>query len=381
MKTAGIIVEYNPLHHGHMHHLKKTREITGADVIIAVMSGNVVQRGEFAITDKFTRTEWALEAGIDLVVELPAFFTLQNADLFAWAAVSILDALGCETLVFGSESGDVHALKAQSELMRTDTFNERINALMQEGHSYPSANQIALETLSGKTFTQTPNDILGVQYLNAIHDLRSPMEPRAIERVESGYYEAYDQNRSIQSATSVRQRLLEGKAIASSVPEHVYPSLQKGSLNTLSDYDPVIRYLLAIHSKESLARIFSFEEGLESWLLRHRDATTHEALLKSMATRRYTQARIKRSIMHMMLNTTKEEAPPFNVPYIRILGMRDAGQVYLNRIKHTLSVPLVSKVGRMRDPLLEFELKTSRLYAVFTDYSVYEREFDPVIIL
>ncbi|MFP4078137.1 MAG: nucleotidyltransferase [Candidatus Izemoplasmataceae bacterium] len=381
MKTAGIVVEYNPMHHGHLFHLRKTREITGADVVIAVMSGNVVQRGEFAIADKFTRTQWALDAGIDLVLELPAFHTLQSADRFAWAAIKILDLLKTDALVFGSESGDLLKLKAQSEIMRTDAYNDKVKALMQEGHSYPSANQAVLETMSGNTMTQTPNDILGVQYLDAIHTVGSSIRPYAIKRLESGYYASYDKDRTIQSATAIRKRILNGESIEKSVPDHVHRSLKSCPLNTLFHYDTVIRYLLSIHSSASLSDIFSFEEGLENWMLRHRDKQSHEELVQAMSTKRYTHARIKRSIMHMMLNTTKKNAPEFTIPYLRVLGMNATGQKHLNTIKGDLPVPLITKISRSRDRLLDFELKTTRVYAAETDKTLYLREFEPVIIL
>ncbi|MFW5913639.1 MAG: nucleotidyltransferase family protein, partial [Bacillota bacterium] len=186
---------------------------------------------------------------------------------------------------------------------------------------------------------------------------------------------------TIQSATAIRKRILNGDSIDKSVPEYVFSRLESCPINTLSNYDPVIRHLLSIHSSTTLSKIFSFEEGLENWMLKHRDAQSHEALLQAMATKRYTHARIKRSIMHMMLNTTKKDAPDFTIPYIRVLGMNANGQNYLNTIKSDLQVPLITKIGRIRDKLLDFELKTTRVYAAQTDTSLYLREFEPVIIL
>ncbi|MFW5894885.1 MAG: nucleotidyltransferase family protein, partial [Bacillota bacterium] len=238
-----------------------------------------------------------------------------------------------------------------------------------------------LETMSGNTMTQTPNDILGVQYLDAIHAVKSSILPFAIKRIESGYYASYDTKRTIQSATAIRKRILEGESIGKSVPEYVSNSLKACPINTLSNYDAVIRHLLSIHSSASLSEIFSFEEGLENWMLKHRDAQSHETLVQAMATKRYTYARIKRSIMHMMLNTTKKDAPDFTVPYIRVLGMNANGQHYLNTIKGDLAVPLITKVTRTREKLLDFELKTTRVYAAQTDQRLYLKEFEPVIIL
>ena len=381
MKTAGIVVEYNPMHNGHIHHIKKTRELSGCDTLIAVMSGNVVQRGEFSIVDKFTKTKWALEAGIDLVVELPAFYSLQSADMFAYTSIQILEKLGVDTLVFGSESGSIDTLKMQSELMRTDVYNESLKTYMNEGYSYPSASRYALESLTDSMLIKAPNDILGIQYLNAIHKLKSPMEAIAIKRVESGYHEPYNEDLSIQSATALRSRLISGENVKSYVPSYVNETLKDyGSLQTLSNYDEILSYTLNVHSKETLESIFSFEEGLENLVLKHRDLEGFDKLVNALSSKRYTNARIKRALMHMMLDIKKSDPLTFEVPYLRILGMNATGKSHLNTIKKDLDVPLITKITRKKHPLLETELKVTRIYGLKIRKNLFEKEFDPVLI-
>lgn len=381
MKTAGIVVEYNPMHFGHIHHIEKARELSGCDTLIAVMSGNVVQRGEFSIIDKFTKTKWALEAGIDLVIELPAFFSLQSADMFAKTSVAILDKLGVDTLVFGSESGSITKLKMQSELMRTDVYNDSLKKYMTEGYSYPSASKYALELLSDSMLIKAPNDILGIQYLNAIHTLKSPMVAKAIKRLDSGYYGAFNEEFKIQSATALRKRLASKKSVQSFVPNFVQTSLETyNHFQTLSNYDDILSYLLNVHSKESLCSIFSFEEGFENLVLKHRHLKTFGPLVNALSSRRYTNARIKRALMHMILDNRKKDDLSFDIPYIRVLGMNDSGRTYLNTIKKTLSVPLITKITRDRHPLLEMELKVSRIYSLKISQDLFEKEFEPVLI-
>ena len=128
MKTVGIIVEYNPLHNGHLYHIEETRRLSGCDTLICVMSGNFTQRGEPAIIDKFTRTKMAINNGVDLVIELPFVFTVQNADIFAQTSVSILNHLDVDEVYFGSETGDIGALHKLGDVLKSETYNNLVKA-------------------------------------------------------------------------------------------------------------------------------------------------------------------------------------------------------------------------------------------------------------
>ncbi len=379
MKVAGIIVEYNPLHNGHIHHIEETRRLSGADVLIAVMSGNVVQRGEFSAFDKFTKTKWALKSGIDLVVELPGVFTIQNADIFAYTSVSILSMLGVDTIYFGSESGDANTLKVCAEIMRTDAYDEKIREFLKEGHSYPSSADKALASLTSSDIHKNPNDILGIQYINAVHRINPAIHIDCIRRIESGYYSPYDAKKKIQSATAIRKRIKAGEPVREALPEHV--ANDTGGFLDYQAAFPYIRYNLSVQTSASLKRIFGFEEGLENYLIKHHDKTSFNALLKALGTRRYTNAKIKRSLMFMLLNVEKSELQDFNIPYLRILGMNETGQRHINAIKRDLDVPLITKIKRERHPYLDIELRISRLYDLLSGTELFSREFKPVIIL
>ncbi len=379
MKIVGIIVEYNPLHNGHIFHINESVKKSGADLLIAVMSGNVVQRGEFSSFDKFTKTKWALNAGIDLVIELPGLYTLQNADIFAYTAVALLDKAGVNEIYFGSEHGAIHPLKTAAEIMRTPLYNEKIKAYLNLGYSYPSSADQALYDLTHNTIHKNPNDILGIQYINAAWNINSTIRLDVIKRSESGYYDAYDDDKTIQSATALRQRLINQKSIKSAVPSFV-------SQDTAKFFDhaqvfPYIKYALTTHRKETLKEVFGVDEGIETHLLKNYKADTFSDLMNQLSTKRYTHAKLKRILMHMVLRSTKDNLPSFDVPYLRILGMNEAGQKHLNSLKHTIDIPLITKIKRTKHALLEMELQISKLYSVLSGNDVYNEEFNPVIIL
>ena len=169
MKICGIIVEYNPFHNGHLHHLNKTRELTNADIVIAVMSGNFVQRGEPAIIGKEARVKEALRQGIDLVVELPFLYAVENANIFASYALSILNHLGVNQICFGSETGDTKDFldRFENSSLLSPHLDFRVSDLMDEGYAYPKAMAIALEEIDDFKL-ETPNDILGLAYYSEI---------------------------------------------------------------------------------------------------------------------------------------------------------------------------------------------------------------------
>ncbi len=379
MKIVGIIVEYNPLHNGHVYHINETLKKSNADLLIAVMSGNVVQRGEFSSFDKFSKTKWALKAGIDLVLELPGLFVLQNADLFAQTAVAILHKAGVHEIYFGSEKGDIEPLKVAAEIMRTTVYDQAIKKYLDQGFSYPSSADKAMESLSQGTAHKNPNDILGIQYINAAYTLNAPIKMHVIKRTQSGYYESYNETKSIQSATAIRARLSESESVEKTVPLYVLNDLDK-----YFDHKtifPYLKFLLSTYKKETLKNIFSVEEGIETHILKAFQVKNYEDLIKQLSTKRYTHAKIKRLLMHMMLGVKKSDLASFDIPYLRVLGMNHAGQTHLNQLKHTLDIPLITKVKRTRHSLLEAELQISKLYSFFTTEANYLNEFKPVIIL
>ncbi len=378
MRILGLIVEYNPLHFGHLYHLEKAKEITQADLVIAVMSPNVVQRGEFACVDKFKRTKWALEAGIDLVIEMPSVFVLQNADIFAKVGIDILNRLNVETVVFGSESGDLSHLKTIAEIMRTDVYNQRVKTLIKEGFSYPTSTDKALSELLFDSKPLKSNDILGVQYLQAIYELNAAIKPMVIKRKDSGYYSELAREQNIQSATAIRKAFKEKADISSYVPNYVFKSLDQ--MIDLEDFETAILYALKQHTPQRLNRIFSFDDGLENLFLQHQEATSLNELIERLLSKRFTHAKIKRALMHMLLHIEKDDILDFNTPYIRVLGMSKHGQQYLNTFKKDTTLPIITKIKKDKHPLLELELRISRIYDMVYKNDLVKQELKPVLI-
>jgi predicted nucleotidyltransferase len=229
MKVVGLITEYNPFHNGHKYHIEEARRITGADYVVAVMSGDFVQRGVPAIIDKYSRTRMALNNGVDLVLELPVCYATGSAEYFAHGAVAVLNALGVvDYLCFGSEAGEIELLQKATELIYSApaSFDDLLKAYLKEGLNYPAARQKALEAVTGslspdnnrpddnnaliKVFTE-PNNILGIEYLKAIHDLSASMQPVTIRREVAHYHEAtltrIDTPSVISSATAIRSTI------------------------------------------------------------------------------------------------------------------------------------------------------------------------------
>ncbi|MGL5963958.1 MAG: nucleotidyltransferase family protein, partial [Fusobacteriaceae bacterium] len=171
MKAVGVVVEYNPFHNGHKYHLEKAKEATEADIVIAVMSGDFTQRGEVACIDRFKRAEMALLNGVDLIAELPIFYSSQSAEIFAKGAMNILSELGVDFVVFGSESGEIENIEKIAELEESDEFKSYLELYMKKGDSYPTSYSNALKDLG---FNQSikSNDILGIEYVKSEKSLK-----------------------------------------------------------------------------------------------------------------------------------------------------------------------------------------------------------------
>lgn len=213
MKTVGLITEYNPFHNGHLYHIERARELTGADRVVIVMSGDYVQRGTPALLSKHSRAHMALLNGASAICELPVCYASGSAEFFAQGAISILEGLGCiDTLCFGSECGELSVLQhiAQLLLSESDTYSHMLQDALKKGHSFPAARHQALEKLTGETFVSQilsePNNILGIEYLKALKKQNSRMVPYTLKRDSSGYHDTKLQPQS-SSASAIRNAL------------------------------------------------------------------------------------------------------------------------------------------------------------------------------
>jgi predicted nucleotidyltransferase len=345
------------------------------------MSGNFTQRGEPAMIDKFTRTKMALSNRVDLVIELPMVFSVQSANMFAYTSVSLLHHLQVDEIYFGSESGDIEELESVANLIDSEAYNTLVKRFLKEGYSYPTSSDKAIRHLTTSTIYDSPNNILGIQYIKAAKKLQSKITLKTFQRHEAGYYSTLIEGSHIQSATSIRKMAKKNEDIKNFVPKSVLQLLQGRSIVTIDDFKNHFAYLIKSSTKNDLANIFGMTEGLENRILKAHDFDDMDDLILQIISRRYTNGKIKRILMHMICNTKTDLIKGFDIPYIRVLGMNTKGQAYLSQIKKDLTVPLITKIKNKKHPYLEHELRASKVYSMVSDKDVFQMEFDPLIIV
>ena len=363
MKSVGIIAEYNPFHNGHLYHIEKIKEQEKDAIIVLVMSGNFTERGEPTIMDKWKRCEIALNHGIDLVVELPYPFATQSADYFSYGSITLLEALKVDKVIFGSESNDMDALETIAKVqIENEDFDKLVKIYSKLGKNYPTAISCAIEDLTGKKIN-TPNDLLGVSYIKTILKNNYKIKAETIQRTND--YHGMSLEESISSATSIREALKEKKSIENQVPKDTLKYYD--NLHFIEDYYDLLKY--KIITEDHLEKYQTVEEGIESSIRKAIDkSSTYEELIKNIKSKRYTYNKISRMLLHILCNFTKEKASTMKeISYIRILGFTEKGREYLNTIKKEVELPIISKITRNKDPMLEFELETTKIYDIKTN--------------
>lgn len=381
MKAVGIVVEYNPFHNGHAYHLKQSRLISNADIVIAVMSGQFLQRGEPALLPKWQRAKMALSAGVDIVIELPYQFATQKADTFAFGAVSLLSQIGASVLCFGSESGEIEHFYHTLQFLKNnqEKYEEKIKAKMAQGMSYPSATSSAFLELDPNEKIidlSKPNNILGFQYVKAINDIGINMRALTIPRTKAGYHDERFSSETIASATSIRKSLFTTGGSLSEINSYI-PNTTAAVLENYyktykqfqrwENYWPFLKYRLLHTTGTELRNIYEVEEGLENRVIEAAlTANSFEDFMNIVKTKRYTWTRLQRMCTHILTNTTFDEMNETmkEANYIRLLGMNDNGRRYLNQWKKHASIPLVSKLSSYHGDDIKLDIRASRVYAL-----------------
>ncbi|MDO4552808.1 MAG: nucleotidyltransferase family protein [Bacillota bacterium] len=398
MKAAGIIAEYNPFHNGHRYHLEETRALTGAEAVVAVMSGDFTQRGEPAAWDKWHRARMAVDNGADLVLELPFVFACNHGEGFAAGGVGLLDRLGCvEWLSFGSESGSLEELEAAASFLAEEgpAFRQTLRECLDGGMSYPRAREAALRA-AGKekeaSLLLLPNNILAVEYLKELRRRGSRMKAVTVPR-KGGAYNDEAGEAPYASAAACRRRLEAGEETAAL--EDVLPPETIAVLGEALRWDEdasrrlyaMTAYRILTGREEELREILSAGEGLENRLKKAvteegcRDMRTLTALAGS---KRYTAARIRRLLVHSLAGLTGEaweELIREEILYARVLGLSRTGARLLRHIKKTgcASVPVLTNVNKELSPgepaekLLKYDILASRLWHLAAEGSLYAR--------
>ena len=371
MKSIGIIAEYNPFHNGHLYHLKQIKEKYKDYTIILVMTGNFTERGDVAIIDKWKRKDIALNYGIDLVIELPFPFSTQSADFFAYGAITLLEKLQVEKVIFGSESNNVKDLEliAKTEL-ENDLFDNLVSLYSKMGYNYPTALSKALEDLTSIKI-DTPNDLLGISYIKTILKHNYNIKYETIKRINN--YHEKDSIDDIVSATTIRNNIKNNIDIKNQVPELTYNNLN--NLHYIDDYYNLLKY--KIITEKDLSIYQTVDEGIDKLLKKEIvNSSNYEELINKVKSKRYTYNKITRMLLHILCNFTKEKASNFReITYIRILGFNSKGKAYLNKIKKDIDIPIISKITRDKDPMLEYELDTTLIYDLPYNKNLIKQEY------
>lgn len=392
MHVLGLIVEYNPFHNGHLYHIEQARKKSNADVVITVMSGQFLQRGEPAIIDKFARAEMAIVHGSDLVIELPTIFAIQHRDLFCYSAVSILHQLGVDTIIFGSESGDItpfHALVTRENESRT-LLDQTIQRRLKQGESYPAAYSAAIKTIGIDTLNDhLPNNSLGIGYVRAVAEINPRITIDTIKRQQAGYHTTHLSS-PIASATSIRQVIKAKKTIQhvselkSVMPDKAYQLIEQheDDFHDLNDYYPLMQYKLLTTTPVALKQIHGMVEGIEHRLIAAaKKATTASDFIDLVKTKRYTTTRIQRLLIHLLLNLDQETVATAihqlqNLPAVRSLGQSTIGERYIKVIKKERPMTILTKVTKNLPDYLAIDMRASLVYHLF-DHTKTKREYLP----
>ena len=379
MKISGIICEYNPFHNGHLYHIRETRK-NGATHVVAVMSGNFVQRGDVAVMDKLERARLAVRSGADLVIELPVQYSLSSAENFAVGAVHLLNSLGAvDELSFGSECGDTEKLKKALNVVEVTAIShsDEIRSIMEKGYTYPRAlNSVinGIDPASAEIISE-PNNLLAIEYMRALKRFNSRMKPFTVRRT-AGVHDSLIPDNGFASASFIRERLVSDKG-ASSIAEYTTPewaeaiaaARSRGEIASLSRLERVMLYKLRSTTAEEIASINDVGQGLEHRIYVARMAGSLDELLFTVKTKRYTMARIRRIMLALLIGITHEDMQQLP-PYGRILAFNERGREILSCAKERASIPYASSIAKLSqlsdtaERFAELEIRASDIYGL-----------------
>ncbi|MBQ7913631.1 MAG: nucleotidyltransferase family protein [Clostridia bacterium] len=376
MKICAIICEYNPLHNGHLYHIREAKRLSGADCILCLMSGNFVQRGEGAILDKFTRARHAVLAGADIVIELPAVYATSNAELFATGAVQLLSSIpSVEYLCFGAENADANAFLHAAALLNNEPeeVSAQIKNLTGEGWSFAKARAEAWQNLLPTDLIHSPNNILGIEYTRAILKLNTNISILPIPRLGNGY-NSNSLNATFASASAIRKAVDDGVSVENYIPEYVLKNLPAANMNTLECLE---KYALLTNTTEQIVKICDCTEGLENAL--KKAATQEGTLAEQLTSARYTSSRIRRIALQNLLKIEESFIRDClkSKLYLRVLAVKKDRKDILSELSNA-EFPLLLR-AKDEDSLTETAKKclqtdyfTEKIYAIA--YNFYKKE-------
>lgn len=377
MNVTAIICEYNPLHKGHLYHIEATRKETNADFMIAIMSGNFVQRGTPAILDKYERAAAALKSGIDLVLELPVMYATASAEYFALGAVSLADTLGCVThLSFGSECGNATKLMEAATLLikEPEEMKLPLKEALKEGLSYPAARAKAVRAVRPELsdVLKEPNNILGIEYCKALLKRKSTIQPHTIQRLGQGYH-SENATEGFASATGIRTLLHSPSPEADGLLKNqlapaMCNSFECGNFSPLNvdDFSMLLRYQLIMENRANLTEYFGVTKDLSNRIYKNlNNFESFSSFAELLKTKNMTRTAINRALLHILLDVKADDVRSVTkrgcVDYIRVLGFRGDAAPLLKEISDIPEIPLITNLSDA-PVLCDTDIRADKIY-------------------
>lgn len=359
MHKIGIICEYNPFHNGHLYQIKKIKETYKDSLIIVCLSSCFMQRGEASILNKWDKTRLAIESGVDLVLELPFAFATQYQDIFAKGALTILNHLKIDTLVFGSECNDIELLKNLASIqLKDESYNYLVKRYLDLGLNYPTSLSKALFDISGVKLDK-PNDLLALAYIKEIIKNNYDIKPFSIRRTSDYHNSNLDSD--IVSASTIRKLLKDGVNVNNYLPYNIYDYLSEIDEDK---YFALLKYQI-INNVDCLDKFQTVDEGIENRIIKYINmVNSKEELILKVKSKRYTYNKINRMFTHILTNFTKEDAKDLEIEYLRVLGFNTRGKNYLNKIKKDIGIPIINKYIPNMYKSLDIEFRVSLIYSL-----------------
>lgn len=388
MKVLGIIAEYNPMHTGHIYHISKAKEITGCDTVIVIMSGSFTQQGNIAIINKFERAKQAIQNGVDLVIEIPSAFASSDAGNFAYKSVSILNDLNVDAICFGAETDNIERLKLISETLiyKDKEIWIEIKNELKKGISFAKARNNSLNKFLNEddiNIILSPNNILALEYLKTLKVLNSNIIPFAIHR-ESNFNSHILEN-CYTSSTSIR-KALENKCnlndIQKYIPENVSKYLKNNKIIFNNDFFEILKYKIISMNENDLKEINGVSEGIENKLKKEIcNSYSYDEFLFEIKSKRYELSRIKRILVNILLNISKDDFKLLKENYsnyAHILAFNHDKKDLLSHISNTSNIPVISSLNnktlsylnKYQKLSLDIDIYASNIYSMLINQKI-----------
>ena len=377
MNVIGIIAEYNPFHLGHLYQINKIKEMYKDSIIIAIVSSSFTQRGYVSILNKWDKARIALDNGIDLVIELPYFYAGQSSDIFAKGAVTILNYLGIDTLVFGMESDDINNLKLMADIQLNDkNYNNIVKEYLSNGYNYPTALSKAIKDILNLDI-YLPNDLLALSYIKQVKLINNNINVIGIKRTND--YHSKEITSNIVNASLIREQFKNNLDISNYIPSYDANKLYNVSVN---DFYPLLKYQI-LNNINNLDKFLTVDEGIDNRIKKYiKNSNNWNELVNNIKTKRYTYNKINRMLMHILFNLTKDESKNIVIDYVRVLGFNSKGRSYLNKIKKNKDINIVTNYKDGISKLFDLENRVNNIYAIIVDNKLIYEEYshNPIII-